>query len=112
VLGGVIGRGSDNEDQEVKTVLKFDSVQGVWSRVARMSEVTSPCVACVVGTYIYSYVFGGAGEEYDDSVCKYSTEANTLSVLAPTPDFILGHSVSVIDGLIYIIGAAWRRICG
>jgi hypothetical protein len=102
VLGGVIG--SDNEVQEEKSVLKFDSVQGVWSRVAPMPEVTSPCVACVVGTDIY--VFGGAGEEeYDDSVCKYSTEGNTWSVLAPMPDFILGHSVSVIDGLIYIIGA-------
>jgi hypothetical protein len=70
-----------------------------------MPEVRSEFAACVVGTDIY--VFGGTDNLREDqaSAFKYDTEANVWSVLAPMPAAEFGHSVIVIDGLIYIIGA-------
>jgi hypothetical protein len=95
VLGGVVG---DNYEFSA-SVLKLDVAQGNWSEVASMP------VACVVGTDIY--VFGGEDEEEDwqGTIFKYNTEGNAWEEIAPMPDTEIGHSVSVIDGLIYIIEA-------
>jgi N-acetylneuraminic acid mutarotase len=103
VLGGEIGGGADRHLTE--SVLKFDDVRGVWSRVAPMPEARAEFAGCVVGTDIY--VFGGMDNLGVDqtSALKYDTEANTWSVLAPMPDADFGHNASVIDGLIYMIGA-------
>jgi N-acetylneuraminic acid mutarotase len=100
VLGGNIG---ENEEHTA-SVLKFDDTQGTWNRVAPMPEARNECPACVVGTDIY--VFGGFDGEDEEqaSVFKYDTEANSWSVLAPMPSAPCGHCVSVLDGLIYIVG--------
>jgi hypothetical protein len=44
---------------------------------------------------------------FDDqaSVFKFDTEANEWSTLAPMFRACYGHSVSVLDGLVYIVGA-------
>jgi hypothetical protein len=101
VLGGDTGE----NQTPTASVLKFDCVEGTWSIVAPMPGIRSDCAACVVGTDIY--VFGGEdGEEKAQaSIFKYDTGAKTWSVLAPVPfaEFGLCVSVSVIDGLIYII---------
>jgi hypothetical protein len=101
VLGGMIG---DNAESTA-SVLKLDEKQGMWSRVAPMPGVRPESAACVVGTDIF--VFGGIDDEREEqaSVFKYDTEADSWIVLAPMQFAEYGHSVNVIDGLIYMTGA-------
>jgi hypothetical protein len=101
VLGGLIGENTE----PTASVRKLDTTQGTWSRVAPMPGERSECAACVVGTDIF--VFGGVDDEGEEqaSVFKYDTEADSWIVLAPMPAAEHGHSVNVIDGLIYMTGA-------
>jgi hypothetical protein len=60
--------------------------------------------ACAIGSDIY--VFGGANNRLAQaSVFKFDTEANGWRTLAPMPHASAGHSVSVLDGLVYIVGS-------
>jgi hypothetical protein len=56
--------------------------------------------------------FGENGELDRASVFKFDTEANTWSTLAPMPYPCSWHSVSVLNGLVYIIvaGNDYRQI--
>jgi hypothetical protein len=101
----VLGGDSGEIQYATASVLKFACVQGTWIMVAAMPAGRSDCTACVVGTDIY--VFGGEDTEENEqaSVFKYDTEADTWSVLPPMPANGFGHSVSVIEGLMYITGA-------
>jgi hypothetical protein len=60
--------------------------------------------ACAVGSDIY--VFGGCDtdRQSQSSVFKFDTEANAWSILPSIPDASTGHTASVLDGLVYIIG--------
>jgi hypothetical protein len=103
VLGGIIR--ADRTSDATASVLKFDSVQGIWSVVAPMPEPCSYFAACVVGTDIY--VFGGrdSANRGQRSVFTYNTETDEWSTLAPMPGTEYGHSAIVLGGLIYIVGA-------
>jgi N-acetylneuraminic acid mutarotase len=85
--------------------LKFVSTRGTWSEVAAMPESRWALAACALGSDIY--VFGG----YDinnirqNSIFKYDTVDNAWSTLAPMPTYCVNHSVSVLEGLVYIVGA-------
>jgi N-acetylneuraminic acid mutarotase len=54
VMSGYVGYHGDDA-----SVLKFDSMQNVWSEVAPMPESRSAFAACAVGSDIF--VFGGYG---------------------------------------------------
>jgi hypothetical protein len=99
----VLGGGMVEYLNITASVLKFDGVHNVWSEVAPMPEAMAYFAACTLGIDIY--VFGGlrAGEE-QPSVFKYNTEANAWSVLAPMPVAMYDHCVSVLNGLMYIVG--------
>jgi N-acetylneuraminic acid mutarotase len=99
----VLGGGMVENQNITAIVLKFNGVHNVWSEAAPMPEAMAYFAACTLGTDIY--VFGGlrAGEE-QPSVFKYNTEANAWSVLAPMPVAIYDHCVSVLNGLMYIVG--------
>jgi hypothetical protein len=86
------------------TVLKLSSAEGGWSQVAPMPEPRRDSAACAVGSDIF--VFGGCITHFDeqDSVFKYDTVSDTWSTLEPMPRGEYGHSASVLDGLIYIVG--------
>jgi hypothetical protein len=108
-VGGKVGNDKTRwQDFSVSaSVLKLKPAESTWIVVAPMPEARSHFAACVVGTDIY--VYGGMDEvhgnrEEQASVFKYDTKANTWDVLAPMPAAQHGHSVSVIDGLIYMIG--------
>jgi hypothetical protein len=100
VLGGT------DWDVSTASVLKFDSVLGAWTEVAPMPDVRSSCAACSIGSDIY--VFGGetTDSEAQVSVFKYDTIRNTWGILAPMPSPACYHSASILDGLVYIVGAA------
>jgi N-acetylneuraminic acid mutarotase len=57
------------------------------------------------------YAFGGyeSGVRAQASVFKFDTEANEWSTLAPMPVASASHSASVLDGLVYIVGAGNSR---
>jgi hypothetical protein len=98
VLGGKVGDG-----YITATMLKFNSFQNSWSEVAPMPEGKDGCAACAVGSDIY--VFGGWGGR-QNSVFKYDTVADSWSTLASMPSIAsFDHSLCVLDGLIYIVGA-------
>jgi hypothetical protein len=104
VLGGFDGRGG------IASVLKFDSMQGTWSEVAPLSQAIFRAAACVIGSDIF--VLGGfsaADGEAQASVYKLNTVANEWSTLAPMPLGCAGHSASVSDGMVYIVGAGPTR---
>jgi hypothetical protein len=85
--------------------LKFDSTQGNWSEIAPMSTVRIACAACTLGSDIYC--FGGLDVQNarQTSVFKYDTVADEWSTLASMPQPCAHHSASVLDGLVYIVGA-------
>jgi N-acetylneuraminic acid mutarotase len=60
---------------------------------------------CAIGNDIF--VFGGDDDDdnFQNSVCKYDTETDEWSTLAPMPHACRGHSTSVLGGLVYIVGA-------
>jgi hypothetical protein len=103
VLGGYTE--VDGRLQVTASMLKLDSIQGVWSVVAPMPEPRYNSAACVVGTDIY--VFGGRDSDSrgQTSVFKYDSEADEWSTLTPMSDAEVGHSAIVLYGLIYIVGA-------
>jgi hypothetical protein len=68
-----------------------------------MPEARCDFAACAVGSDIF--VFGGHNAGDHDSVFKYDTVANEWSTLAPMPYTCADHSASVLDGLVYIMGA-------
>jgi hypothetical protein len=53
------------------------------------------------------YVFGGNDMNMipQNSVFKYDTVADAWSTLAPMRTYCVNHSVSVLDDLVYIVGA-------
>jgi hypothetical protein len=99
VLGGFI------DGSATESVLKFDSTQETWSQIAPMQEPRFALAACAIGNDIYA--FGGSGTDFNThaSVFKLDTVANEWSTLAPMPVVSVYHSVSVLDGLMYIAGA-------
>jgi Ni,Fe-hydrogenase III small subunit len=102
VLGGFVVRGGT-----VASVLKFDSMRGTWSQVAPMPQALCAVAACAIGSDIF--VLGGFstanGGEVHASVYKLDTVANEWSTLAPIPLGCAFHSASIMDGMIYIVGA-------
>jgi hypothetical protein len=98
VLGG-------HDGTALASVLKFDSTQGTWSQVTPMPAARDGLAACPIGSDIY--VFGGSDGSYQPqtSVFKFDTEANAWSTLAPMPHACSWHCASVLDGLVYIVGA-------
>jgi hypothetical protein len=109
VLGGfshlVDGRGG------TASVFKFDGMQGTWSEVAPLPQAIFRAAACAIGSDIF--VLGGLsaanGGEAQASVYKLDTVANEWSTLAPMPLACSCHSASVLDGMIYIVGAGPTR---
>jgi hypothetical protein len=98
VLGGYDG-------DVAGSALKFDSAQGTWSQVAPMPVAIYDSAACAIGSDIF--IFGGycnalGGDQ--DSTFKYDTVADAWSTLAPMPHASSDHRVSVLDGLVYIVG--------
>jgi hypothetical protein len=103
VLGGFF---DDDEDGDTTdSVLKFDSAQGTWSEVASMPEGRHKFAAYAVGSDIF--VFGGGDDMYQvqSSVFKYDTVADDWSTLDPMPYSCFDISASVLDGLVYRVGA-------
>jgi tripartite motif-containing protein 71 len=104
VLGGMIGR----DDTDTDTVLRFDITEGTWNSVAPMPEPRHAMAACAVGSDIF--VFGGSYQYVrTKTVFKYDTVANTWSTLgdrALMPFACSHHSVSVLDGMVYLVGVA------
>jgi hypothetical protein len=69
-----------------------------------MPEAISVFAACAVGSDIF--VFSGIDGIRDQaSVFKYDTLEDVWSTLAPMPLDCSFHSASVLDGLVYIVGA-------
>jgi N-acetylneuraminic acid mutarotase len=68
------------------SVLRFDSAQGAWSEFFRTIDI---------------YVFG----ECNGGRSVFGTETNDWSQLAHMPRLSFNHSVSVLDGMIDIVGA-------
>jgi N-acetylneuraminic acid mutarotase len=105
VLGG--GRDEDNDGDIVTTanMLKYNSTQDTWIQMAPMPAARWAFASCVVGSEIL--VFGGEDAERDPqaSVPKYDTVTDEWSTLAPMPQPSHGRCVSVLDGLIYTMGA-------
>jgi N-acetylneuraminic acid mutarotase len=100
VMGGRTEPESNTAD-----VLKFDSAQGAWSEMAPMLGAMHYLAACAVESDIY--VFGGTRWQLGADqafVFRYGTDANEWSTMAPKPGATSGHSVSVLDGLIYLVG--------
>jgi hypothetical protein len=100
VLGGIVG----DDDVTTSSVIKFDSVQGTWRDVTPMPSARHDAAACTIGSNIF--VFGGKDDENDpqDSVFKYDMEADEWSTLAPMPYLSSGHTMSVLGGLVYMVG--------
>jgi kelch-like protein 20/kelch-like protein 24/35 len=86
------------------SVLKLDTLQGIWNAVAPMPAPRYDFAACVVGSDIY--VFGGISYDFRDqeSVYKYDTRTDTWSTLAPVPSVASGHTAIELGGLIYLVG--------
>jgi N-acetylneuraminic acid mutarotase len=90
------------------TVLKFDSTHATWSEAAHLPRARSYVAACAIGSEIF--VFGGYRDFNTDdgdsqaSVYKLDTVTNEWSTQAPLPLGCAGHSVSVLGGLVYIVG--------
>jgi hypothetical protein len=103
VLGGFAE--ADADFTLTASVLKFDSVQGIWSAVAPMPAPRYNVAACVVGSYIY--VFGGMNNNGDRqrSDVRYNVETDKWSMLAPMPSVAYGHSAVELGGLIYLVGS-------
>jgi hypothetical protein len=61
--------------------------------------------ACAVGSDIY--IFGARKISFSNTFLTYFTEENTWSTFTPMPleCAAAGHSVSVLGGLVYIVGA-------
>jgi hypothetical protein len=98
VLGGrVLANGDD-----VASVFKFDSAQGTWSEVAPMPGPKSRLLGCTIGSDIF--VFEGV------HVYRYDTAMDTWSKVGRIPH-AYGHSATVLDGLIYIVGTFGVILC-
>jgi hypothetical protein len=99
--------GGNDSYATTDSVLKLDSTQGAWSQCAPMPKAIHHSAACNIGDDIL--VFGGYDDDDDigeqDSVFKYDTVADAWSTLAPMPIASSGHSASMLDGLVYIVGA-------
>jgi N-acetylneuraminic acid mutarotase len=100
VLGGLV-----DDEWTTASVLKFDSVQGTYLEVAPMPEARRNLAACAIGSDIF--VFGGGNGANVSSVLKLDTLANEWSILGPMPTTCRYHSVSVLNDLVYIVGASW-----
>jgi hypothetical protein len=102
VLGGFAG--ADADLTLTASVLKFDSVLGIWSAVAPMPAQRYNVAACVVGSYIY--IFGGMSNNgaRQGSNFRYNVETDKWSMLAPMPSVAYGHSAIELGGLIYLVG--------
>jgi hypothetical protein len=97
VLGGIA-------DTLTASVLKFDSTLGAWIQVAPMPAARFAMASCAFASDIY--VFGGAGgDDSGTSVFKFETTANQWSTLNPMPMRSECSSATILEGLIYIVGA-------
>jgi hypothetical protein len=105
VLGGFYGRGG------IASVLKFDGMQGAWSEVAPMPQAIFRAAACAIGSNIFVLrgISAANGVEAQASVYTLDTVTNEWSTLAPMPLACAGHSASVLDGMVYIVGAGPTR---
>jgi hypothetical protein len=90
VLGGRVGE----RMRATASVLKLDTKQGTWIEVAPMPMARADCV--FRGADARGYIAA--------TVLKYDTVANAWRDLAPMPRANEEHSVSVLDGLVYIVG--------
>jgi hypothetical protein len=108
VLGGYTG--ADLALHMTASVLKFDSVQAIWSVVAPMPQPRCDFAACVVGSDIY--VIGGVDEVdvRQGSVFRYDSENNEWSTLASIPGVGSGHSAIELSGLVYTAGAGCSTV--
>jgi N-acetylneuraminic acid mutarotase len=61
--------------------------------------------ACAVGSDIFVVGERNKGKVHQASVFRYDTVANAWSTLAPMPHASSGHSASVMNGLVHIVGA-------
>jgi N-acetylneuraminic acid mutarotase len=102
VLGGFTHAGI------IASVLKFDSTLGTWNQVAPMPVAGFAMASCAVGSNIY--LFGGSGSDNSStSVFKFDTLAKQWSTLTPMPVSFSFSSATVLDGLVYIVGAGNGR---
>jgi hypothetical protein len=102
VLGGFIE--GDIVLYATASVLKLDSVHGIWKEAAPMPEPRFNFAACVVGSNIY--VFGGMSNynHGERSVFRYDAETDDWSTLASMPGVGSRHSATELGGLVYILG--------
>lgn len=99
VLGG-LSRG----DTITAEVIKYDSIQGMWTETAPMPRNRFSFASCALGADIY--VFGGqyVGED-TASVFKLDTVSGEWITLAPMPRAHASPSAIVLDGMVYILGS-------
>jgi N-acetylneuraminic acid mutarotase len=103
VMGG-IEIDEEGRERTVKSVLKFGRRAQTWSEVASMLAERDNAGACMLGSDIY--IFGGRNEndKPTSTTYRFNTERNEWATLAPMPEANSLHSVSVLDGLIYVMG--------
>jgi hypothetical protein len=98
VLGGLTHAGV------IASVLRFDSILGTYNQVAPMPVAGFAMASCAVGSDIY--LFGGTGgDNSSTSVVKFDTRASLWSTLTPMPVSSPYSSATILDGLVYIVGA-------
>jgi hypothetical protein len=109
VLGGFAG--VDPTFGVTASVLRLDTLHGIWNAVAPMPEPRFYAAACVVGSDIY--VFGGKNAigRVQGSVYKYDTKTDKWTTLAPMPSVASRHTAIEVGGLIYLVGAG-DTFCG
>jgi hypothetical protein len=102
VLGGFSG--VDPMIGVTASVLRLDTLQGIWNAVAPMPEPRFYFAACVVGSDIY--VFGGKNAigRVQGSFFRYDTETDEWITLAPMPSVASRHTAIELGGLIYLVG--------
>jgi hypothetical protein len=93
-------------------VLKFDSIQDIWTEVAPMPASRYDFAACSIGSELY--VFGGRNSQGagQASAFSYDTVTNVWSPIPPMPRVAHRHSASPCNGLIYIVGIRGIRSHG
>jgi hypothetical protein len=97
VLGGDVDGNTDR-----RSILKFESTLGTWIELTRAPFAREYFAVCVIGCDIY--VFGGenAASEMQSDV---DTVADSWDFLTPMPSRSSQYCASVLDGLVYILGA-------
>jgi hypothetical protein len=94
-----------DDSRNPATMLKFETVEGIWSAVAPLPEPIYEPAVCSVGSNFY--VFGGVDSEGGNlaSVFKYDTVSGVWMTLAPMPHASYHHCASNVNGIVYILKA-------